>query len=155
MSTQHAAHERIHRPLIVQKETPLDRAELLSKSTGNNVWLKREDLQPVFSFKLRGAYNKMASLPKSALEKGVICSSAGNHAQGVALAAQRLGASSVICMPVNTPTIKVQLPTRRTPCYRRHESCFLHSCSHDHCRVLEQFSVVQPSLLLHWSRASG
>eukprot|EP00892_Ulva_mutabilis_P012128 jgi/Ulvmu1/9288/UM050_0037.1 len=91
----------------VAKETPLDRAELLSKSTGNSIWLKREDLQPVFSFKLRGAYNKMASLPKSALEKGVVCSSAGNHAQGVALAAQRLSTTSVICMPINTPTIKV------------------------------------------------
>lgn len=91
----------------LQKETPLDRAELLSKATGNNIWLKREDLQPVFSFKLRGAFNKMASLPKKALAKGVICSSAGNHAQGVALAAQRLGTSSVICMPINTPTIKV------------------------------------------------
>lgn len=94
-------------PDELQKETPLDRAELLSQATGNNIWLKREDLQPVFSFKLRGAFNKMASLSKVALAKGVICSSAGNHAQGVALAAQRLGTTSVICMPINTPTIKV------------------------------------------------
>ena len=88
--------------------TPLLRNDLLSGRYGADVWLKREDLQPVFSFKLRGAFNKMASLPKDALRKGVICSSAGNHAQGVALAAQRLGTSAVICMPVNTPTIKVR-----------------------------------------------
>lgn len=65
-------------------------------------------MQPVFSFKIRGAFNKMASLPKDKLEQGVICSSAGNHAQGVALSAQYLGTSAVICMPVNTPEIKVQ-----------------------------------------------
>ncbi|KAL2487290.1 Threonine dehydratase biosynthetic [Abeliophyllum distichum] len=73
---------------------------------GVNVWLKREDLQPVFSFKLRGAYNMMAKLPREQLERGVICSSAGNHAQGVALSAHRLGCNAVIAMPVTTPEIK-------------------------------------------------
>jgi threonine dehydratase len=91
----------------MQKETPLEEARQLNQKMGYNIWLKREDLQQVFSFKLRGAFNKMASLPHTQLKRGVICSSAGNHAQGVALAAQRLGTSAVICMPVNTPTIKV------------------------------------------------
>ncbi|KAA8516635.1 hypothetical protein F0562_016859 [Nyssa sinensis] len=87
-------------------ESPLQLAKKLSERLGVNVWLKREDLQPVFSFKLRGAYNMMAKLTKEQLEDGVICSSAGNHAQGVALAAQRLGCSAVIVMPVTTPEIK-------------------------------------------------
>jgi threonine dehydratase len=77
--------------------TPLDKAVKLSDAIGNSVLLKREDLQPVFSFKLRGAYNKMAKLPKEALERGVITSSAGNHAQGVALAAQKLVGSWASC----------------------------------------------------------
>ncbi|XP_028798536.1 threonine dehydratase biosynthetic, chloroplastic-like [Neltuma alba] len=87
-------------------ESPLQLAPKLSERWGVNIWLKREDLQPVFSFKLRGAYNMMAKLPKEQLEKGVICSSAGNHAQGVALAAKRLNCSAVIAMPVTTPEIK-------------------------------------------------
>ncbi|XVF76319.1 hypothetical protein PTKIN_Ptkin13bG0256900 [Pterospermum kingtungense] len=87
-------------------ESPLQLATKLSERLGNQVWLKREDLQPVFSFKLRGAYNMMAKLPKEQLERGVICSSAGNHAQGVALAAKRLGCNAVIAMPVTTPEIK-------------------------------------------------
>ena len=70
--------------------------------------LKREDLQPVFSFKLRGAYNKIANLSETVARRGVICASAGNHAQGVALAAQRRGIPAVIVMPVTTPAIKVQ-----------------------------------------------
>ncbi|KAK8477312.1 hypothetical protein V6N11_046759, partial [Hibiscus sabdariffa] len=89
-------------------ESPLQLATKLSERLGNQVWLKREDLQPVFSFKLRGAYNMMAKLPKGQLEKGVICSSAGNHAQGVALAAKELGCNAVIAMPVTTPEIKWQ-----------------------------------------------
>lgn len=91
----------------VAVETPLEPAKSLSARLKNRVLLKREDLQPIFSFKLRGAYNKLSRLPRSALEHGVICSSAGNHAQGVALAAARLGARAVIVMPVTTPTIKV------------------------------------------------
>ncbi|XVF55605.1 hypothetical protein PTKIN_Ptkin06aG0049500 [Pterospermum kingtungense] len=89
-------------------ESPLQLATKLSERLGNQIWLKREDLQPVFSFKLRGAYNMMAKLPRGDLERGVICSSAGNHAQGVALAAKRLGCSVVIVMPVTTPEIKWQ-----------------------------------------------
>jgi threonine dehydratase len=88
-------------------ESPLDYARILSARLNNRIWLKREDLQPIFSFKLRGANNKLASLPEKELSKGVICASAGNHAQGVALAAQRRGVRSVIVMPVTTPSIKV------------------------------------------------
>jgi threonine dehydratase len=88
-------------------ETPLDVAPNLSARLGNRVMLKREDMQPVFSFKLRGAYNKMAQLPAAALRHGVITSSAGNHAQGVALSANKLGCRAVIVMPVTTPQIKV------------------------------------------------
>ncbi|KAH7512068.1 hypothetical protein FEM48_Zijuj12G0051200 [Ziziphus jujuba var. spinosa] len=89
-------------------ESPLQFAPKLSEKLGVKVWLKREDLQPVFSFKLRGAYNMMAKLPKEKLDRGVVCSSAGNHAQGVALAAKRLNCDAVIVMPVTTPEIKWQ-----------------------------------------------
>jgi len=88
-------------------ESPLELARNLSRRLGNHVLLKREDQQPVFSFKLRGAYNKMAHLAPGQLERGVICASAGNHAQGVALAARRLGCRAVIVMPVTTPRVKV------------------------------------------------
>ncbi|MEO1003907.1 MAG: threonine ammonia-lyase, biosynthetic [Cyanobacteria bacterium J06638_7] len=94
-------------------ESPLDPAPNLSSRLGNRVLLKREDLQPVFSFKLRGAYNKMVGLSPAELERGVIAASAGNHAQGVALAAQRLGCRAVIVMPVTTPEVKVQAVTAR------------------------------------------
>lgn len=89
-------------------ETPLELATSLSKRLGNRIWLKREDLQPVFSFKLRGAYNCMAKLSVEQRERGVIAASAGNHAQGVALAASRLGIDALIVMPKTTPEIKVQ-----------------------------------------------
>ncbi|MBK9117593.1 MAG: threonine ammonia-lyase, biosynthetic [Betaproteobacteria bacterium] len=91
----------------VAVETPLDLAATLSRRLGNRVYLKREDQQPVFSFKLRGAYNRMAHLTPAERAKGVIAASAGNHAQGVALAAQRLGCTATIVMPVTTPHIKV------------------------------------------------
>src|SRR3954447_22292791 len=91
----------------VAVESPLDPAPILSRRLGNRVLLKREDQQPVFSFKLRGAYNKMAHLDAAARARGVICASAGNHAQGVALAAQRLSCKALIVMPVTTPQIKV------------------------------------------------
>ncbi len=91
----------------VARETPLDFAANLSRRLGNRIWLKREDQQPVFSFKCRGAYAAMASLPAEALARGVIAASAGNHAQGVALAAAKLGVHAVIVMPVTTPEIKV------------------------------------------------
>jgi threonine dehydratase len=88
-------------------ESPLDAARTLSRRLGNQVLLKREDLQPVFSFKLRGAYNKMAHLTPEQLKRGVICASAGNHAQGVALSAKRLGCRAVIVMPTTTPKLKI------------------------------------------------
>jgi threonine dehydratase len=89
-------------------ESPLEEAKRLSRRLGNTVLLKREDLQEVFSFKLRGAYNKIAHLSESAAKRGVICASAGNHAQGVALAARKRGIPATIVMPVTTPHIKVQ-----------------------------------------------
>jgi threonine dehydratase len=92
----------------VAVQTPLQLAPNLSARLSNRLLLKREDMQPVFSFKLRGAYNKMANLPAQSLKRGVITASAGNHAQGVALAAQKLGCRAVIVMPVTTPRIKVQ-----------------------------------------------
>ncbi|MHB1586152.1 MAG: threonine ammonia-lyase, biosynthetic [Acidiferrobacteraceae bacterium] len=91
----------------VAKETSLDAATSLSRRLRQNVWIKREDEQPVFSFKLRGAYNRMAALPASALRKGVITASAGNHSQGVALAAKRLGTRAIVVMPVVAPRIKI------------------------------------------------
>src|SRR5688572_31179111 len=91
----------------VAVESPLEPAPQLSARTGARVLLKREDLQPVFSFKLRGAYNKMARLPADALARGVICASAGNHAQGVALGAHRLKCRAVIVMPTTTPKVKI------------------------------------------------
>ncbi len=94
-------------------ETPLELAPGLSRRLGNRLLLKREDLQAVFSFKLRGAYNKMANLPPARLAKGVIAASAGNHAQGVALAAQKLGCRALIVMPVTTPKIKVDAVAAR------------------------------------------
>jgi threonine dehydratase len=91
----------------VARESPLQAARSLSRRLGNHVLLKREDQQSVFSFKLRGAYNKMAQLAPEQLQRGVICASAGNHAQGVALAARKLGCRAVIVMPVTTPRVKV------------------------------------------------
>jgi threonine dehydratase len=94
-------------------ETPLDFAPNLSSRVGNRIHLKREDMQPVFSFKLRGAYNKIAQLSADRLKRGVICASAGNHAQGVAMSAAHLGCRAVIVMPVTTPTIKVEAVRKR------------------------------------------
>jgi threonine dehydratase len=91
----------------VATETALERADALSKRLQNTVLLKREDQQPVFSFKLRGAYNKMAHLSPEQLASGVICASAGNHAQGVALAARKLGTRAVVVMPATTPRLKI------------------------------------------------
>src|SRR5882672_6568648 len=95
-------------------ESPLELAPALSRRLGNRLLLKREDLQAVFSFKLRGAYNKMSRLAPARLKKGVITASAGNHAQGVALAAQKLGCRAVIVMPVTTPKIKVDAVLARS-----------------------------------------
>ena len=89
-------------------ESPLEPAPRLSRRLGNQVLLKREDLQAVFSFKLRGAYNRIAHLSEATAKRGVICSSAGNHAQGVALAARRRGIPALVVMPQTSPQIKVQ-----------------------------------------------
>ncbi|WP_050462793.1 threonine ammonia-lyase, biosynthetic [Herbaspirillum autotrophicum] len=89
-------------------ETPLELANTLSERMENRIYFKREDMQSVFSFKLRGAYNKMAHLTPAQLKRGVICASAGNHAQGVALSAAKLGCRAVIVMPTTTPTVKIE-----------------------------------------------
>ncbi|HWT72660.1 MAG TPA: threonine ammonia-lyase, biosynthetic [Oxalicibacterium sp.] len=91
----------------VAVESPLELAPTLSKRYGNQIYFKREDIQSVFSFKLRGAYNKMAHLTPAQLKRGVICASAGNHAQGVALSAAKLGCRAVIVMPTTTPQVKI------------------------------------------------
>ncbi|HEX8604449.1 MAG TPA: threonine ammonia-lyase, biosynthetic [Pseudoduganella sp.] len=92
----------------VAHETPLELAPTLSQRFGNRIYFKREDIQDVFSFKIRGAYNKMAHLSESQLKRGVICASAGNHAQGVALSAARMGCRAVIVMPTTTPMVKIE-----------------------------------------------
>ena len=92
----------------VAVETPLQTARQLSERLGNNIWLKREDLQPVFSFKIRGAYNKLTQLSDEERARGVVTASAGNHAQGLALAAKVLGVKATIVMPKTTPEIKVE-----------------------------------------------
>ncbi|HEU4653028.1 MAG TPA: threonine ammonia-lyase, biosynthetic, partial [Steroidobacteraceae bacterium] len=107
------SHEYLERVLKarvydVAIESPLESAPRLSRRLGNQVLFKREDLQPVFSFKIRGAYNKIAHLSDTAAQRGVICASAGNHAQGVALGAKRRGIRATIVMPQTTPQIKVQ-----------------------------------------------
>lgn len=91
----------------VAVETPLELASNLSARANNRIYLKREDMQPVFSFKLRGAYNKIANLSAEKLKRGVICASAGNHAQGVAMSARKIGCRAVIVMPTTTPQIKI------------------------------------------------
>ena len=91
----------------IASETPLEKAKILSKRLDNDIWLKREDLQEVFSFKLRGAYNRMSQLTNDELKKGVVASSAGNHAQGVALSASHLCTKAVIVMPLTTPAMKI------------------------------------------------
>lgn len=105
--------ERVLRARVydVAIESPLDHAPGISRRLGNNIFIKREDLQPVFSFKLRGAYNKIASLSEPARRRGVIAASAGNHAQGVALAAKKLGIPALIVMPCTTPAIKINSVT--------------------------------------------
>jgi threonine dehydratase len=111
-------------------ETPIDPMPRLSERLGRSVCLKREDLQPVFSFKLRGAYNRMASLSAEALERGVICASAGNHAQGVALAAHKLGTKATVVMPKTTPAIKVQAVRRLGGRVVLHGDGFDEACAH-------------------------
>jgi threonine dehydratase len=116
-------------------ESPLDRMPRLSERLGNPVLLKREDLQPVFSFKIRGAYNKIVSLTPDTLQRGVICASAGNHAQGVALSAQKLGIAATIVLPRTTPMIKVQAVKDRGATVVLHGDTF--DEAHDEARRLE------------------
>ncbi|MFT5710801.1 MAG: threonine dehydratase [Halioglobus sp.] len=97
----------------VARETPIDEAVLLSGRFGNRVWLKREDLQPIFSFKLRGAYNKMVQLSDEQRARGVVAASAGNHAQGLAMAAAKMNVKATIVMPRTTPQIKVDAVRNR------------------------------------------
>jgi threonine dehydratase len=120
----------------VAVETALEPARALSQRLGNTVLLKREDQQPVFSFKLRGAYNKMAQLAPAQLARGVICASAGNHAQGVALAARRLGCRAEIVMPVTTPRLKVDAVRALGAEVVLHGESF--SDAHAHALELEQ-----------------
>lgn len=112
MSTDYLKRILTSKVYDVASETPLETATELSRRLENTVLLKREDYQPVFSFKLRGAYNKMANLSRAQLELGVIASSAGNHAQGVALSASRLGCRAVIVMPTTTPPVKIDAVKR-------------------------------------------
>ncbi|PJX25402.1 threonine ammonia-lyase, biosynthetic [Advenella sp. S44] len=112
MSTDYLKRILTSRVYDVAIETSLEPATLLSQRIQNTVLLKREDTQPVFSFKIRGAYNKMANLPPEALKHGVIAASAGNHAQGVAMSAKRLGCRAVIVMPTSTPAVKVEAVKR-------------------------------------------
>ncbi len=114
----------------VVSETPLDLANNLSQRVNNKIWLKREDMQPVFSFKIRGAYNKIASLSPEKLKRGVICASAGNHAQGVALSAAKVGCRAVIVMPTSTPGIKVEAVRRRGGEVVLHGESFDEACAH-------------------------
>lgn len=119
----------------VAVQTPLDPMPRLSERLNQRVLLKREDLQPVFSFKLRGAYNRIAGLPRELLDRGVLCASAGNHAQGVALAAERLGVRAVIVMPRTTPGIKVEAVRSRGGHVVLHGDTFDEAAAH--ARALE------------------
>ena len=112
MSTDYLKRILTSKVYDVAVESPLEAAPQLSARISNTVLLKREDTQAVFSFKLRGAYNKMANLPPAALNRGVIAASAGNHAQGVALAASRLGCRAVIVMPTTSPQVKIDAVRR-------------------------------------------
>ncbi|MDO8465387.1 MAG: pyridoxal-phosphate dependent enzyme, partial [Gallionella sp.] len=120
----------------VAVETPLEPAPNLSARIGNTVLFKREDMQPVFSFKLRGAYNKMAQLTPEQLKRGVIAASAGNHAQGVALSAQKLGCRAVIVMPATTPQIKIDAVKGRGAKVVLHGDSYSDACTH--ARELEK-----------------
>ncbi|MGB3512969.1 MAG: threonine ammonia-lyase, biosynthetic, partial [Microcoleaceae cyanobacterium] len=111
---------------------PLEPAPNLSNRLNNNLLLKREDMQSVFSFKLRGAYNKMAQLPPDILSLGVIAASAGNHAQGVALAASRLGTRAIIVMPVTTPQLKINAVKARGGEVVLHGETYDEACSYAH-----------------------
>lgn len=129
----------------VARETPLDPAPELSRRLGAEVWLKREDLQPVFSYKLRGAYTLMASLSEGERERGVIAASAGNHAQGVSLAARRLGVKALIVMPKTTPEIKVTAVRRLGADILLHGNTYDDAAEHAHNLERERgYSYIPP-----------
>lgn len=126
-------------------ETPLDDARLLSQRTDNKVLLKREDLQPVFSFKIRGAYNKLLQLTDAERDKGVIAASAGNHAQGLALSAQHLGVKATIVMPRTTPAIKVDAVRARGAKVVLHGDNFDEAAAHTQKLIEEKgYTYVHP-----------
>jgi threonine dehydratase len=129
----------------VARETPLELARSLSRRLGQHVYLKREDQQSVFSFKLRGAYNRMARLDSTQLARGVICASAGNHAQGVALGAKRLGCHATIVMPVTTPKLKIDAVRALGGEVRLHGDSY--SDAYAHAKAIEaekQLTFVHP-----------
>lgn len=126
-------------------QTPLDPAKNLSARIGNHIWLKREDLQPVFSFKIRGAYNKMAQLTDAEKAKGVICASAGNHAQGLAESAKLMGVKAVIVMPKTTPDIKVQAVRSRGAKVILHGDAYDDALTHSiELTALKGYTYVHP-----------
>jgi threonine dehydratase len=128
----------------VAQESPLELAPNLSRRLNNQVLLKREDMQPVFSFKLRGAYNKMVQLSPELLVRGVIAASAGNHAQGVALSARRLNTRAVIVMPVTTPTVKIDAVQARGG------EVVLHGDTYDDaCAYAKQLGEAQGLTFIH------
>jgi threonine dehydratase len=114
----------------VAQESPLELAPNLSRRLNNRLLLKREDLQSVFSFKLRGAYNKMAQLSPEQLAKGVVTASAGNHAQGVALGAKKLGTQAIIVMPTTTPQVKIDAVRAREGNVVLHGNSYDDACAH-------------------------
>lgn len=129
----------------VARETPLDLAPALSRRLGNRVWLKREDMQPVFSYKIRGAYTLMAALSDAEREHGVITASAGNHAQGVALAAQVLGTTATIVMPKTTPEIKISSVRRLGATIVLHGNTYDEASEHAHkLAVARELTYVPP-----------
>ena len=125
----------------VAEETPLQSAYQLSQRLNNRILLKREDLQPVFSFKIRGAYNKIAQLSEAERARGVVTASAGNHAQGVALAAKFLGIKATIVMPKTTPEIKVKAVRARGARVVLHGDAFPESLAHS-LRLVEEKGLV-------------
>ena len=135
--------ERILRANVydVASETPLESMQLLSERLGHNVLLKREDLQPVFSFKIRGAYNRIAQLDMEARARGVVCASAGNHAQGVALAAHKLGLRAIVVMPMTTPRIKTDAVVRLGGEVLLHGISFDESFQHAHALANDEGMV--------------
>ncbi len=128
----------------VAQETPLEYADNLSKRLNNKLLLKREDMQSVFSFKLRGAYNKMAQLSPELLAKGVIAASAGNHAQGVALAASHLGTTAIIVMPDTTPQVKIDAVKARGG-----EVILFGDTYHEACEYAHQIEVEKGLTFIH------